>query len=184
MEDREEAIAVSLVASAQHRQRAGERIVASLLGVLLCLGIPACSGEDDIPFIGNPLPLDPRCLTVSLDTCECDTCRVALVDPDGSPVPFDEINPPLGQLLVADFCYSAEDIRLIVECGECSTGGPCTAEATAWVDGSDCDTPVAGTLGTVTCTTPAIMGGTCGDNATFSFDTPAISQIINTNCPM
>ncbi len=175
---------MSQVVSVQHRQRAGERIVASLLVALLCLGIPACSGEDDIPFIGDPVPLDPRCLTVSLQTCDCDNCRVALVDPDGSPIPFDKIDPPLGQVLVADFCYSGEDIRLIVECGGCSTGSTCEAKATAWVDGSDCDSPLAETLGTITCTTPAIIGGTCGDNATFTFDTLAIIQIINTSCPM
>jgi hypothetical protein len=155
------------------------RVAALLLGVLFCLAIPACSA-DDIVFIPDPLPGDPRSLTVSLDQCDCDSCRVALIDPDGTPVAFDMVDPPVGQTLVADFCYSADDVRLIVECGVCSTGSPCTATATAGLQGFVGTTPTSEVLGSVSCTTLALAGASCGDDTTFTFAT----LIVNPTCPM
>ena len=70
-------------------------------------------------FVGDPLPGNPHITLINLTVCECDSCRVAIDDPETGLQVFNMVNPPLAQSVVADACYNTAMIRITVECGGC-----------------------------------------------------------------
>ena len=167
--------------------RRGLRRIPLLLGALIGVWLAACSG-DVIVFVGDPLPGDPRIAVITLDLCECDSCRIAIDDPEGGEIVFNMTDPPLDQSIVADACYNTEMIRIVVECGGCPLMVNCKAEATLRLEGEVGGVTMTETLPdpllgmpprTVRC--EALPGSSCNASETFDIST---SALINPACPI
>ncbi len=161
-------------ATRNRRRRAGPLAIAAA-----CSLLAACS-EDVNTFIPDPVAGDPRAATITLDQCDCDRCRVALQDPETGRLFYDRIAPPQGQTIFAEDCYRADMIRIVLECGGCTSMGGCTGAATLRLSGSIGGVPATVTLGTATCSTLTGPSVSCAAQETF----PIASAILNTSCPM
>lgn len=130
---------------------------------LLLVAAAACSSED-LVFQSTPQPVDPRIITVTMDRCECDNCRLSLANPETGEIFYNGFSPPIGVEIEASNCHEGEMIRVTLECGLCNTGAACTAEATVTAIGVDmAGTTVRNTLidTPATCTTLNLLGDSC-----------------------
>jgi len=158
-----------------------------LLGTLVGILLVACGGEEAV-FVGDPLPGDPRIALITLDVCECNSCRVAVGDPESGEQVFNMVNPPLAQSVVVDSCYDTTMIRITVECGGCPLAVPCTVEATLSLEGEDGGVAMTEVLTdppgslppTVTCV--ALPGPATSCGVAKSFDL-SMKSLINASCP-
>ena len=141
--------------------RRGRQHVAA--AALLAMLAPACT-RDTIEPVLTPVASDDRRLTVTLDQCDCASCRVAVRDAESGLVIHSEVDPPAGLAVVAATCFPALTAEIILECGNCPGGPGCTAQATLAAGGQ--------AAGQVSCT--ALGGASCAGTDRLPLDgTPA-----------
>ncbi|HEU4402933.1 MAG TPA: hypothetical protein VFT43_12590 [Candidatus Polarisedimenticolia bacterium] len=121
--------------------------------------LAAACNKGGTEFIPTPVPVDARLLTVTLDSCGCPECRVALSNPTTGEGLYNRSGGPIGVAAVAASCYSGKDLRLIVECGSCAGGAPCGATASVSAGGTT-PTPFL----QAACQTLATPGADCQDD--------------------
>ncbi|MEE9291678.1 MAG: hypothetical protein V3U83_01990 [Acidobacteriota bacterium] len=160
-------------------ERRGRRFFSLLLGTLVGIWLAACSGRD-IVFVGDPLPGNPHITLINLTVCECDSCRVAIDDPETGLQVFNMVNPPLAQSVVADACYNTAMIRITVECGGCPSLVDCTAMADLEMEMDDGSGIIASVV-SVMCT--ALPGPSAFCSAQGEFNIPSIKPV-NPACPI
>jgi hypothetical protein len=131
-------------------------------GLLLAAGLPlACRGETLRPIL-TPVAGGESELTITLDLCECGSCRVAVQNPDTRRIVHSEIDPPGGLAVVASACYPAVTAEVILECGLCPGGSACTVRATLAAGGQF--------AGETSCQTTDAPGASCAARQTFPLD--------------
>ena len=122
--------------------------------------------RDKIEPLLTPVASDDRRLTITLDQCDCASCRVAVRDVESGRVIHTEVDPPLGLEVVAATCFPGLTAEAILECGICAGGSACTAQATLASGGQ--------TAGQVSCATVAQAGASCRETEQLPLDgTPA-----------
>ena len=135
---------------------AGPGLATAGIAIVLGLGLIGCS-ETETEFVPLPVATEARILALTLDACDCTTCRVAVQDPLTGRILYNRTGPIVGSTVVVAACYSGLTVRVTLECGLCPGPGPCTATATLTASG---DLPAGNPL---TCTTPAVTGASCQD---------------------
>ena len=133
-------------------------LAAAALLPVLALG---CTRDTIEPLL-TPVASDDRRLTITLDQCDCASCRVAVRDVDSGRVIHTEVDPPLGLAVAAATCFPSLTVEVILECGICGGGSACTAQATLAAGGQ--------AAGQVSCTTVAQAGASCAETGQLPLD--------------
>ncbi len=151
-------------------------LVAAPAAALAALLLLACSGYTSKRryVLATPAP-EARVITVTVDTCECAACRVAVVDPATQYNIFNRTGLPAGLETVAASCYLETTVGVVLECGDCRGPGTCAAQVTVKAKGDSGEVTLTPAVG---CTTAIGAGGQCQDQEILPID-PATPT---TNC--
>ncbi len=132
--------------------------------VLAAAALAACNSNYSPPkFVTATPATGARIVTVTVDQCDCDLCRIALQSPPNGTGLFSAINPALRAELTAVPCYTALSIEAILECGNCLGPGACTVTATVRAAG-------AALAPQLSCQTLPAAGASCQDVQTLDID--------------
>jgi hypothetical protein len=118
-----------------------------------------------------------RNLSVTVDQCDCDLCRIALSDPTTLLTVFSRTGLPVGQEVAATTCFVDTSLAAVLECGSCPGPGSCAASVTVHATGDAGEVDLSPTLG---CVTPPGAGEQCQARQSFTLD----STVPSTNCTL
>ncbi len=165
-------------------RRVGRGLLAALLAASAASGCKSYTSKNY--YQTPPATLAPagRRISVTLDRCDCSTCRIALAHPISGFTLFDRSDLAVGVEALAAACYLETTIAVALECGNCPGPSVCTAAATVRAvnettsmtlleaveppGASGSCVPVSPPA--VGCTTPTPAGGQCQDLQTICID--------------